>query len=191
MKTITIPKRFGFPMAEITINGKAQTFASGVEISVEDAIAEAIENAAELAPVHGRNIGKLAMLVEGTISEINENDLVGIQNVMNYAFYNCDSLTNIVIPNGVKSVGGYAFANCEKLAKVVLPDSIKNIDGRAFTDDHNLKRVTLKALIPPVLRTASYIPTTCIFEVYAESLAAYKVASEWSNIASQIVAIEE
>ncbi len=191
MKTVTIPKRFGYPTAEITINGVEQTFNSGEEISVEDAVAEAIENAIALAPVHGRNIGRFAMLVEGSITEVNESDLEGINNVLAYAFYNCDSLTKIAIPNGVNRIGGYTFADCEKLEKVVLPESIASIDGRAFADSHNLTRVTLKAPTPPVLKTSSYIPATCIFEVPAESLAVYKAASEWSNIANQIIAIEE
>lgn len=50
MKRITIPERFGYPTLEITINGKEQTFASGVEIEVEDSVAEAIENAIALEP---------------------------------------------------------------------------------------------------------------------------------------------
>ena len=52
MKSITIPERFGYPTLEITINGKEQTFSSGVEIEVEDSVAEAIENAIALAPKH-------------------------------------------------------------------------------------------------------------------------------------------
>ena len=45
MKTITIPKHFGYPTLDITINGKEYTVKSGEEIEVEDSIAEAIENA--------------------------------------------------------------------------------------------------------------------------------------------------
>ena len=45
MKTITIPKRFGYPTLDIMVNGKVYTVKSGEEITVEDNIAEAIENA--------------------------------------------------------------------------------------------------------------------------------------------------
>ena len=191
MRNITIPKRFGYPTVDITINGKEETFQSGVEISVDDSIAEAIENAMALEPKHERYLSRLAQLASGSISEIKESELDGIKSILPYAFYNCDSLTNIAIPNGVNSIGGYTFADCENLARVVLPESITNIDGRAFTESHNLTRVTLNALTPPTLRTSSYIPATCVFEVPAESLVAYKSAAEWSNIADQIVAIEE
>lgn len=193
MKTITIPERFGYPTVDITINGKEQTFASGVEISVEDYIAEAIENAIALDPKQGRNIGKFAQLAEGSITEINENDLYGATAILPYAFYNRGSLERIVIPNGVKSVGSYSFGYCKKLKKVVLPESITSIDGRAFADNALLTRTTLKALTPPALKadTVSYIPATCMFEVPSRSLAAYKSAEGWKTISSQIVAIEE
>lgn len=45
MKTITIPKSFGFPTLDIVINNVRHTFRSGEEISVDDHIAEAIMNA--------------------------------------------------------------------------------------------------------------------------------------------------
>lgn len=50
MKTITIPKRFGYPTAKITANGKEYILKSGEEIAVEDHIAEIIENAIALEP---------------------------------------------------------------------------------------------------------------------------------------------
>lgn len=191
MKTIIIPKRFGYPTLDITLNGKVYTVKSGEEITIEDHLAEVIENAIALAPKYARNISKFAQLVEGSISEIDESDLEGVKSVLAYAFYNCDSLTDVIIPNGVNSIGGYTFASCENLTKVVLPESITDIDGRAFTESHNLTKVTLKAQTPPTLRTSSYIPMTCVFEVPSEALNTYKSASEWSKIASQIVAIEE
>jgi hypothetical protein len=43
-KTITIPERFGYPTVDITINGKVQTFASGVAIDVEESIWSSIAN---------------------------------------------------------------------------------------------------------------------------------------------------
>ena len=50
MKTIIIPTRFGFPTLDLYINGRKSTFKSGEEISVEDHIAEVIENAIKLEP---------------------------------------------------------------------------------------------------------------------------------------------
>lgn len=50
MKTITIPKSFGYPTVDIVINNIKHTLKSGVSISVEDHIAEVVENAMALAP---------------------------------------------------------------------------------------------------------------------------------------------
>ena len=45
MKTLTIPKSFGYPTAKIVVNRNEHILNTGVEITVEDHIAEVIENA--------------------------------------------------------------------------------------------------------------------------------------------------
>ena len=50
MKTINIPKRFGYPTVDIYINNKTYTLKSGEEITVDDNVAAIIENAIALAP---------------------------------------------------------------------------------------------------------------------------------------------
>lgn len=50
MKTITIPKKFGYPKVNLWLNGKKYTFPTGEEINVEDEVADIIENAMALAP---------------------------------------------------------------------------------------------------------------------------------------------
>jgi hypothetical protein len=66
MKTITIPKRFGYPTAKITANGKEYILKSGEEITVEDHIAEIIENAIALEPKpkSAALTGGIALVVE-------------------------------------------------------------------------------------------------------------------------------
>ena len=189
-KVITIPKNRN-PF-EIMINKRSYTYKAGETVEVPDDVANAIENALALEPKPGIYLSKFAQLVEGSISEINEEELSGIKNLTNYAFYNCDNLTKVTIPEGVKTVGGYVFSYCALLTEVVLPASITSIDGRAFTEDKGLK-VIVKAPTPPTLRdeTAKYIPTDCVIYVPAKSVEAYKAATEWSTIANQIVAMEE
>ena len=89
MKTITIPKSFGYPTVDIVINNVKHTLLSGVEISVEDYIAEVVENAIALAPKIGRNKSKLVQRAEGSITELTANDLEGIEKIAYYAFYFC------------------------------------------------------------------------------------------------------
>lgn len=193
MKTITIPKKFGYPTLDITVNGKEYTVKSGEEITIEDSIAEAIENAIALAPKAQRFLSKIAQYVDGNLFEITANDLEGATTIYPYAFYNCDTITGVTIPRGVTSIGYAAFGYCDKLESITIPNSVSSIDDKAFAEGYSLKKVALKALIPPTIKenTFSLVPTTCVFEVPSEALNAYKAASGWSKIANQIVAIKE
>ncbi len=48
------------------------------------------------------------------------------------AFYNCDSLEKIVIPNSVTSIGSSAFSLCSSLKSIVIPNSVTTIGDYAF-----------------------------------------------------------
>jgi len=59
------------------------------------------------------------------------------------AFRNCDSLTSVVIPDGVTSIGWYAFYGCTSLTSVVIPDSVTSIGERAFLGCTSLTSVVI------------------------------------------------
>lgn len=193
MKTITIPKSFGYPTVDIVINNIKHTLASGVEISVEDHVAEVVENAIALAPKHHRNLSRLAQLAEGSLTELTASDLEGVTDIYNYAFYNCVRFESVAIPNSVTGIGYSAFRLCGNLKRVEIPKGVVNINDRAFESCISLTRVTIKATTPPIIQSETFanIPTSCVFEVPSESVQAYKSAAYWSKIANQIVAIKE
>ncbi|MBR2322739.1 MAG: leucine-rich repeat protein [Clostridia bacterium] len=58
--------------------------------------------------------------------------LTSATKISSYAFYNCDSVTSIVIPNSVTSIGEGAFENCTSLATITLGDQITYIGVNAF-----------------------------------------------------------
>lgn len=50
-----------------------------------------------------------------------------------YAFFNCNSLTNVKIPDSVTGIGEYAFSGCQKLTELTIPGSVTRIGEQAFT----------------------------------------------------------
>lgn len=52
--------------------------------------------------------------------------------IANSAFFNCNSLTNVVMPEGVVSICSGAFYNCVSLKNVNIPNSVIYIDSAVF-----------------------------------------------------------
>ncbi len=71
------------------------------------------------------------------------------------AFYRCDKLTSITLPNTVTTIGERAFFSCEELASITLPNSLKTIKKDAFSFC-NLTTITL----PDALTTIGH----CAFD---------------------------
>ena len=59
------------------------------------------------------------------------------------AFWICDGLTSITIPDSVTSIGLSAFRSCSRLTSVTIPDSVTSIDSLAFGYCRGLTSVTI------------------------------------------------
>ena len=66
-----------------------------------------------------------------------------ITSIGDYAFYECDSLKSIVIPNSVTSIGNYAFALCTSLTSIEIPNSVTSIGDRAFSCCYSLTSIVI------------------------------------------------
>ena len=62
-----------------------------------------------------------------------------------YLFYECETLTSIIIPEGVKSIGIYAFNDCSGLTFITIPSTVESIGYYAFTGCSNLTDVTINS----------------------------------------------
>lgn len=109
-------------------------------------------------------------LVDKSITKVTAEDLEGVTSIGEYAFYRCSNLTSITIPDSLTSIGIGAFDTCTRLISV-----------------------TIKATTPPVLIAAGAFNNTnnCPIYVPAESVEAYKTATNWSSLADRIMAISE
>ena len=66
-----------------------------------------------------------------------------ITTIGDYAFYNCDSLTSVTIPDRVTTIGNDAFTFCYNLTSVNIPDSVTMIGNSAFDSCYNLTSVNI------------------------------------------------
>jgi hypothetical protein len=67
----------------------------------------------------------------------------GVTSIGQYAFYDCDNLTEITIPDGVKTIGEAAFSDCVGLTKVTIGDGVTTIGVGAFGYCGALKAITI------------------------------------------------
>ena len=67
----------------------------------------------------------------------------GITAIESEAFYHCEELMNVVIPDTVELIGDKAFYSCRTLTVITVPPSVKSIGEWAFYDCRALKTVKL------------------------------------------------
>ena len=61
----------------------------------------------------------------------------------NYAFFDCDRLTSIILPDGVTSIGSQAFYYCSGLISFTVPESVTSIGEYAFSGCSSLTSITI------------------------------------------------
>lgn len=66
-----------------------------------------------------------------------------VTSIGSFAFFNCDSLTNIMLPNSITSIGCSAFEDCSSLTSITIPNSVTEIAKFAFAYCRNLTSITI------------------------------------------------
>ena len=100
----------------------------------------------------------------------------------NSAFYSCDHLTSIQIPDGVTNIGSRMFYYCYALRSITIGSGVTSISDDVFLSCNRLTTITVKATTPPTLGGSSAIPSN-VTDIYVPegSVDAYKAASGWSD----------
>lgn len=59
------------------------------------------------------------------------------------AFYNCDFITTVILPDTLTRIGEYAFSDCDNLRGIFIPESVTRISNHAFYDCDALEAIYL------------------------------------------------
>ncbi len=89
--------------------------------------------------LNGNYSGDIVIPESVTYEEVTYN----VSSIANDAFYKCNGLTSVTIPNGVTSIGGSAFSGCSGLTSVTIPNSVTSIGFLAFNGCSGLTSVTI------------------------------------------------
>lgn len=72
-----------------------------------------------------------------------------IVSIDDFAFFNCNGLSSIEIPDSVERIGKSTFSGCKHLTSIKLPESLTRIEMRSFKKCEGLSSV----IIPSKVRT--------------------------------------
>lgn len=81
------------------------------------------------------------------------NDVV---NIGDYAFYNCDMLTNIEIPESVTDIGMATFYGCQSLTSIHIPEKVTMIYPNTFYRCKSLKNINIPNNVKSIGTNAFY-----------------------------------
>jgi len=76
-------------------------------------------------------------------SVIYKGELYNVTGIGKYAFYNCDILTSVTIPDSVTSMGEYTFHGCSSLKGIEIPNGVTSIGECAFHGCSSLKDIEI------------------------------------------------
>lgn len=82
----------------------------------------------------------------------------GVTAIGKYAFYHCDEMESITLPDTLKRIGEYAFIGCNALHDINIPKTLKYIEPNAFKDCDAYKAAIKRARFLNKLRLRRRYP---------------------------------
>ena len=114
--------------------------AKAVEVTINGIKYDVITKAKQAKVISGGNYsGDIVIPSEITYNNVTCN----VTSIGNHAFFGCDWLTSITIPNSVTSIGDYAFRGCTGLTSITIPNSVTSIGDFAFDYCSGLTSITI------------------------------------------------
>lgn len=114
-----------------------------------------------------------------------------VTTLANGCFSGYKAITSVVIPDNVTTINGQVFGGCTNLTKINVGSGVTSIGSKAFYYCTGLTALFFNSTTPPTLADTDVLSNTnnCPIYVPAESVDAYKAASNWSTYADRIQAI--
>ena len=81
----------------------------------------------------------------------------GVKVIGNGAFFWCESLTSINIPNSVTTIGNGAFSRCSSLISINIPNSVTKIENSAFGGCKSLTDITIPSSVVTIIGNPFYL----------------------------------
>ena len=98
------------------------------------------------------------------------------------AFYKCNTVKYIKIPNTVTTLGGSSFCYCYALEQLIIPASVTGVYAYLFTGMSTTRDiVTCYALNPPYVQFSDLGSNQIIIHVPAESIKKYQTTYGWNK----------
>lgn len=149
---IAVSKGYATVYVKVLLDGKTTTYAKSISIEVKDPYTR---SGPQLTAYYGLGgaviipddmmftmIGQYAFSGYNYV-EKDEDDVISKDDpdATKIWFIGNETITSVVIPEGVESIGQYAFANLTGLKEVTLPSTLKYIEYGAFYGCTNLEKV--------------------------------------------------
>ena len=106
-----------------------------------------------------------------------------VQEIGDWAFYNCHSLRSLTLPEGIEEIGRAAFFDCTYLNELTLPSTMKKIADNGFAGCEKMKKMYVNALVPPTIEAKTFEDVDRATTVFVPkgTIARYQADQYWSE----------
>lgn len=140
-------------------------------------------------PTGVKQIGANAFEDAKSLETVLFADHAQLETIGEFAFADCNSLKEIILPEGVKEIGRGAFFDCRSLRTAVIPESLELMRTEAFARNPKLKYVSFRKAVPPNLETGAFASAPASFHIYVPNLEEYRnvnVSAGWKEVSSRL-----